>query len=368
MKKNLNTLKSLKALVNEEGATLRLRLYGVQAYNIEAGSEYNVITEFARINGRYYFIDRDGKKFLASRYDRAEELAAEFDEQLDRDAATAQELADNARKHGAVWVRGCLLDIFFDCCDADGLEVESKQAAETETGELVTLYVVKADNNAADTATDTTKWDDKAEVLACVACFITYGNVSISNDLRTDFEGKLNTLGLAYEITDGDDYITRYDRVEDGTDKTAEQVADTLAAATDTTEATASATACEPSRLAVVLAIIGTKAKDLGKRAAFAACLTCVAVLGLLTMYGTICALNPLFDLLPLHSWGAFGVRFALVIVLLFTLILDTVCFVGNNLMAVVGKIFPEYFYDGNKPEFARPASMFWQLIKACRE
>lgn len=363
MKKNLNTLKSLKALVNEEGATLRLRLYGVQAYNIEAGNEHNVITEFARINGRYYFIDRDGKKFLASRYDRAEELAAEFDEQLDRDAATAQELASKARKHGAVWVRGCLLDIFFDSCDADGLEVESKQAAVTESGEIVTLYVVKADNNATDT--EAPKFDAKAEVLACVACFIAYGNVSISNDLRTDFEDKLNALSLAYEITDGDDYITRYDRANDGTDKTAEQVADTLAAATDatatdTTEATASVTACEPSRFALAFALGWAKAKDWGKRAAFAVCLACVAVLGLLTMYGVMCALYPIFEALELGSIACIVASVAA----LFTIVLDSIYFVVNNSLAILCKIFPEYFCE-NHPGFIFPCSLIYHTIKA---
>lgn len=282
MKKNLNTLKSLKALVNEEGATLRLRLYGVQAYNIEAGSEYNVITEFARINGRYYFIDRDGKKFLASRYDRAEELAADFNEQLDRDAATAQELASKARKHGAVWVRGCLLDIFFDACDADGLEVESKQAAVTESGELVTLYVVKADNNATD------------------------------------------------------------------------------ATATDTTEATASATACEPSHFALAFALVWAKAKDWGKRAAFAVCLACVAVLGLLTMYSVMCALYPIFEFLELGSTACIVASVAA----LFTVVLDSIYFVVNNSLAILCKIFPEYFCEIH-PGFILPCSLIYHTIKA---
>lgn len=161
----MKQLELLKALVRTEGAALKLRLYGVQAYNIEEGSEYNVITEFALLNGRYYFIDRDGKKFLACRYDRAEWLAGEFNEQLDRDCEAAQEAAAQVKRTGAAWVRGCILDIFFDVCDIEGLQVESKQSAVDELGHMVTLYVIKdtEPTNETDEATETETAEETTE-------------------------------------------------------------------------------------------------------------------------------------------------------------------------------------------------------------
>lgn len=174
----MKQLDLLKALVRTEGAALKLRLYGVQAYNIEEGDEYNVITEFALFNGRYYFIDRDGKKFLACRYERAEWLAGEFNEQLDRDCEAAQEAAAQVKRTGAAWVRGCILDIFFDVCDIEGLQVESKQSAVDELGHMVTLYVIKdteptdetdeaADEiEATETAEETTEQTDERKPSA----------------------------------------------------------------------------------------------------------------------------------------------------------------------------------------------------------
>ena len=77
MRKN-NNMKQLKELVKNSVAELvRLHVYGVQAYNI-SNNEYEVIMKFEKIRGRYYFIDRDNNKYLASSYDRAEFAAGEF--------------------------------------------------------------------------------------------------------------------------------------------------------------------------------------------------------------------------------------------------------------------------------------------------
>lgn len=158
----MKQLESLKALVRTEGAALKLRLYGVQAYNIEEGNEYNVIVEFSLLNGRYYFIDRDGKKFLACRYERAEWLAGEFSEQLDRDCEAAQEAVAQVKRTGAAWVRGCILDIFFDVCDIEGLQVESKQTAADEQGHMLTLYTLK-DTEPTDEEDETDETPDEVE-------------------------------------------------------------------------------------------------------------------------------------------------------------------------------------------------------------
>lgn len=72
MKKSTN-IAALKELVNNN-ALERVELYtrGVQAYNIAEGEEYAVVIAYAKQGGRYYFIDREGRRFLVSRYDRTE--------------------------------------------------------------------------------------------------------------------------------------------------------------------------------------------------------------------------------------------------------------------------------------------------------
>lgn len=68
MKKN-NNIKQLKEIVNEN-LFFDLNYQGVQAYNISSANEYEVIIGFRKCNGRYYFIDRNRNKYLASRYAR----------------------------------------------------------------------------------------------------------------------------------------------------------------------------------------------------------------------------------------------------------------------------------------------------------
>lgn len=76
MKKQSN-IQLLKDLVNISTLQrVELRTRGAQAFNIAEGEEYSVIIAYAKQGGRYYFIDREGRRFLASHYDRAEWLAA----------------------------------------------------------------------------------------------------------------------------------------------------------------------------------------------------------------------------------------------------------------------------------------------------
>ena len=90
MKAN-NYIKQLKEIVNNNVLeSIECVNYGVQAYGISA-NEYEVITKFAKINGRYYFINRDGNKYLASRYDRAELVARDILDNLQYATETAQE-------------------------------------------------------------------------------------------------------------------------------------------------------------------------------------------------------------------------------------------------------------------------------------
>ena len=118
MKKQTN-ISVLKELVNNNVMErVELRTRGAQAFNIADGEEYNVIIAYAKQGGRYYFIDRDGRRFLASHYDRAEWLAGEMLEVIANDRAAAQNAADQLECSGSVLVCADLLALFFEECDS----------------------------------------------------------------------------------------------------------------------------------------------------------------------------------------------------------------------------------------------------------
>ena len=98
MKKN-NNIKQLKEIVNND-LFFDLHYQGVQAYNISSANEYEVIVGFRKCNGRYYFIDRNRNKYLASRYDRADFIAGEMLEQKAREEETVAEAIEGIEKTG----------------------------------------------------------------------------------------------------------------------------------------------------------------------------------------------------------------------------------------------------------------------------
>lgn len=159
MKKQTN-IATLKELVNNNVLEyVRLRRFGVQAYNIAEGEEYTVLTEFAKQGGRYYFIDRDGRCFLASHYDRAEFVAGEMLEVIAEERAAAMHAADQVEASGSVLVCASLLDLFFDECDRRDIKVTSTAAGVDDLGRMLTRYdlvqdaepVQQEDNESNDT-------------------------------------------------------------------------------------------------------------------------------------------------------------------------------------------------------------------------
>ena len=140
MKKQAN-ISVLKELVNNN-VMERVELYtsGVQAYDIAEGEEYNVIVAFAKQGGRYYFIDRDGRRFLASRYYRAEFVAGEMLEVIANDRAAAQNAADQVEKNGSVLMRATLLPLFFEECDRRNISVTSTATGFDNFGRMFTKY------------------------------------------------------------------------------------------------------------------------------------------------------------------------------------------------------------------------------------
>ena len=151
MKKN-NNIKQLKEMVNNNVfETIETVAFGVQAYNISE-NEYEVITKFAKINGRYYFIDRDGNKYLASRYDRAELVARDILDNLRYARQTAYEDVCTLEEKKQVFVNGAYLSLFLDFCDLFGFDVESVENHFHNNGEMYTVYRLKSEETAKDDA------------------------------------------------------------------------------------------------------------------------------------------------------------------------------------------------------------------------
>ena len=150
MKKN--NINQLKEMVNANVLeTVETVAFGVQAYNISA-NEYEVITKFAKINGRYYFIDRDGNKYLASRYDRADLVARDILDNLEYARQTAYEDVCTLEEKKQVFVNGAYLSLFLDFCDLFGFDVESVENHFHNNGEMYTVYRLKSEQTAEDDA------------------------------------------------------------------------------------------------------------------------------------------------------------------------------------------------------------------------
>lgn len=119
MKKN-NNIKQLKEIVNND-LFFDLHHQGVQAYNISSANEYEVITGFRKCNGRYYFIDRNRNKYLASRYDRADFIAGEMLEQKERENKMVAEAVDSIEKTGKAKIIIDLAWEYIKACKARGI-------------------------------------------------------------------------------------------------------------------------------------------------------------------------------------------------------------------------------------------------------
>ena len=149
MKKQTN-ISALKELVNNNVMErVELRTRGAQAFNIAEGEEYNVIVAYAKQGGRYYFIDRDGRRFLASHYDRAEWLAGELLEVIANDRAAAVQAADQLERSGSVLVCADLLALFFEECDRRGIKATSTAAGVDNLGRMLTRYDLVKDSDPA---------------------------------------------------------------------------------------------------------------------------------------------------------------------------------------------------------------------------
>lgn len=148
--KKVTNISTLKAQVNNSNIErVELRTRGVQAYNIAEGEEYTVLIAYIKQGGRYYFIARDGRRFLASHYDRAEFVAGEMLEVIANDRAAAMHASDQVENAGSVFVCADLLALFFAECDHRKIHVTSTAAGVDDLGRMLTRYDLVKDNDPA---------------------------------------------------------------------------------------------------------------------------------------------------------------------------------------------------------------------------
>lgn len=295
MKKN--NIKQLKEMVNANDLeAIECVKYGVQAYNISA-NEYEVIIKFAKVNGRYYFVDRDGNRYLASRYDRAELVARDILDNLKYARETAYEYVCKLEEKKQIAVDGAYLPMFFDFCDLFGFEVESIEAHFHSNGDMCTVYRLKNEQTAQDDAQS--------------------------------------------EETAADE--------QDGENE--EQ----------SNEGNENAVACEPSKLAGILAKMKDSARKVCEKVALIMALAFVMVVTFSALFGLIYFIPDLLDLFGIEcgSWAAV----ALSLLLFCTVIIDVCVFVELNTMAAIDYFFPSLFGSAQKPGFTKPFCFWYRLI-----
>ena len=295
-----NNIKQLKEMVNANDLeVIESVKYGVQAYGISA-NEYEVITKFAKINGRYYFVDRDGNKYLASRYDRAELVARDILDNLRFAEETAYEYVCTLEEKKQVAVDSARLPMFFDFCDLFGFDVESVENHFHNNGEMFTVYRLKDEQNAENNAQS--------------------------------------------EETAADEQQTENEESDDQQGSESEE----------------STTACEPSMFAGILAKVKSSARKVCEKVALIMALAFVMVVTFAALFGMIYFIPDLLDLFGIEcgSWAAI----ALSLLLFCTVILDVCVFVELNTMAAIGYFFPSLFWSAQKPGFTKPFS-FWRRV-----
>ena len=298
--KKLSNMQTLKNLVNADVLEcIKCRIYGVQAYNISA-NEYEVIVKFAKQGGRYYFIDRDGNRYLASRYDRAEDVAADILENVKCTELAVNALADQIQKYGKVSVNYDFLDLFLNECDRREIEVESVENHFHDNGEMFTVYRLKDEQNAENNA--------QSEETA-------------ADEQQTENEESDEQQG---------------------------------------SESEESETACEPSMFAGILAKVKSSARKVCEKVALIMALAFVVVVTFAALFGMIYFIPDLLDLFGIEcgSWAAI----ALSLLLFCTVILDVCVFVELNTMAAIDYFFPSLFWSAQKPGFTKPFS-FWRRV-----
>lgn len=123
-----------------------------------------------------------------------------------------------------------------------------------------------------------------------------------------------------------------------------------------------SAAACEPSRLAGILAKVKSGARKVCEKVALIIALSFVMVVTFAALFGMVYFLPDLLDLFGIEcgSWAAISLS----LLLFCTVIMDACVFVELNTMAAIDYLFPSLFGSAQKPGFIKPFS-FWRRVFA---
>lgn len=168
--KNQTNISALKELVNNNVLDrVELRVNGVQAYNIAEGEEYTVIVKYEKQRGRYYFVDRDGRRFLASHYDRAEFIAGEMLAVIAEERSAAQHAAEQVKSSGSVAVCSSLCSLFFEECDRLNINVKSTSVGVDNLGRMLTCYELVKDDEPAHQEYNNNESDQTTVEPSCLA-------------------------------------------------------------------------------------------------------------------------------------------------------------------------------------------------------
>lgn len=301
MKKNSNIEQLKKWMINRSADSIRCRVYGVQAYGISK-HEYNVIVEFAKQGGRYYFIDRDGNRFLASRYEDAERVAGEIIENVQEAFNVAIDLTREFMTTGKVNVDSELIDLFLELCDVSGLEYESRKFHVTDDGDSYTTYILKGDTIKAPEQTTQTSGEQ--------------------------FDGEQQP-----ESNEND-------------------------------ENDENAAACEPSKLAGILAKVKDGARKVCEKVAFTLTVLFIISVAFLAFYYSVLGICAGLDILGIAG----GVRFCCALFLLLTVGVEVSINVEQNVTAVIDRLFPSLFHGQKTVPFAVPFTFWYCIIKDMRK
>lgn len=120
--------------------------------------------------------------------------------------------------------------------------------------------------------------------------------------------------------------------------------------------------ACEPSKLAGILAKVKSGARKVCEKVALIMALAFVMVVTFAALFGMVYFLPDLLELFGIEcgSWAAISLS----LLLFCTVIMDTCVFVELNTMAAIDYLFPSLFGSAQKPGFTKPFS-FWRRVFA---
>ena len=190
MKKN-NNIKQLKEIVNND-LFFDLHHQGVQAYNISSANEYEVITGFRKCNGRYYFIDRNRNKYLASRYDRADFIAGEMLEQKERENKMVAEAIDSIENTGEAKIIIDLSWEYVKTCRARG--INPGELADSEEDAAGEVYMI----HRTESAKDEENSEDNENASACEPSMFAGILAKMKNGARKVCEKVALIMALAF--------------------------------------------------------------------------------------------------------------------------------------------------------------------------